>query len=446
VPSPRCRARIVLTALLVAGAPSLARAEAMSVFGHGPAGVAEVGARVARANDGSAAFYNPGGLALGTGYHAEAGTMGMLSGLSAAGKKRRIEDPFATQLALDADVPLEGPLEDRLRIGLAAHALPTRVLHLILRASETPQLPYYDNRTQRLAALPSLAVRLAPFLGIGFAIDTLAGLEGTVDLRAGASRTPEPRIDETAKTVMRPIVGVRLDPSSSVHVGLVFRGQFDLTLRTDSSASVGGVPLNVHAEKHHAMFDPATLTAGVAVDLSPRASVELDGSYLFWGRYLGPAFDVTASLPGVQAETPPSAKPFRDTFTVRGAGSFTVPVKRHDVIVRGGLGYERSMMTDERQGLTNWVDADKILAGAGATLVVRGALSGDLRVGLGVQAHVLPTRTFGKVACTAFPCAADTVSGPDATAPSSGITDPGYPKLKGGGVAGAAALSVGVDL
>ena len=62
-------AAIALVAL--AGRARDARAGAFEVVGFGPAGVAEVGARAARADDGTATFYNPGGLGLGRGIRLE---------------------------------------------------------------------------------------------------------------------------------------------------------------------------------------------------------------------------------------------------------------------------------------------------------------------------------------------------------------------------------------
>jgi hypothetical protein len=425
-----------------------ARADAFTVWGFGPSGVAAAGARAASADDGTATAVNPGGLALGRGYRVEAGAMMAASRLEAAGQRAALEDPFGTTLALDVDVPLKGALEGRLRAALGVYALPTRLLHVVVRGEQAPSLPYYENRTQRLVVLPALSVRLARWLGVGVSLNTLAGLEGTADVRSGASRAAEPRIDQRAPTLVRPIVGVRIDPASWLRVGLVYRARFDVSFDVSTLADVGGVPLSVDVRQRQALFDPAQLTAAIAVDVGATTSLELDGSYLGWGAYDGPLLDVRATLPGVLAATPEHPLSFRDTFNVKASAAHVLPAGNHAVTLRAGAGYERSMMGGARQGATNLVDADKILLGVGATLALAGVLpSSPLRVGLGLGLHVLPTRTFpAKIACQAAPCTADSVVGPDAQAPGAGIVDPGFPTLRGGGVAGVAALSLGSDL
>ena len=438
--------RRLAPALAVLLATSTASADAYTVFGFGPAALAEANARTARVTDGTATHTNPGGLALGRGYHAEGGTMIAFSALTAAGQHRAIDDPVGMTLALDADVPLEGPLEGVLRVGLGVYSLPTRLLHVALREQTTPQLPYYDNRTQRLSLLPAIAIRFAPWLGIGIGFDTLAGLSGGADVRPGASRVPEPRADESIATVVRPILGLRVDPLDALHVGVSWRRRFRAPLATTTDAEIAGVPLHVTASEDGALFDPSQLTVGVAYDLSARTEVELDFAYAWWSSYPGPAFSVTATLPGLYAPAVAQPALYRDTWTLRLAGAHRVAVGRHDLTLRVGAGYEPSMMTEARQGGTNLVDASKLIGGAGATLAVRGLIASPIRVGLGAQAHVLPTRSTTKVACSALPCPLDTVVGNDAAHPDRNLNDPGYPTLSGGGAVVAIALSLGVDL
>jgi len=83
---PALRASSALTLAACLAAAPAARASAFEVHGLGPAGVAEVGARAARADDGSSAFYNPGGLAFGRGARVDlAPTLGV-SALAAQGR------------------------------------------------------------------------------------------------------------------------------------------------------------------------------------------------------------------------------------------------------------------------------------------------------------------------------------------------------------------------
>ena len=122
VPPRRASALLASLALLSGAAP--ARAGACDVLGFGPAGVAEVGARAARADDGTATFYNPGGLALGHGIRLEVTPTYGASALTSRGQTLSLSDPFGASLAFDATVPFTCPLHDRIRIGFGGYLPP----------------------------------------------------------------------------------------------------------------------------------------------------------------------------------------------------------------------------------------------------------------------------------------------------------------------------------
>src|SRR4029079_5814621 len=179
----------------------------------GREGVAAVNARAARATDGTATFYNPGGLALGRGVELSVAPMLGFSTLSAQHSRIPLEDPFGVALAFAATIPLDGPLHDRIRVGFGAYFLPTGVLHLLARPTEQPLFPYYDNRTQRLILLPALSVRLADRLAIGVGANIVGGRNGPAAPKPGASGAPESRIDVEANTIVALNLGVRFDPT-----------------------------------------------------------------------------------------------------------------------------------------------------------------------------------------------------------------------------------------
>lgn len=437
---------LVGLAALLASAPRAARASAFDVMGASPAGVAEVNARAARADDGTAGFYNPGGLGLGRGYHLEVGAMLGASALKAAGATATLEDPFGATLALDATVPFEGALKGRIRFGFAGYFLPTSAARLLTRAGNQAFFPYYDNRTQRLVALPSLAVRLFRGLSIGVGANLLAGVSGPASVERGASGAPEARVDEQATTILRANVGVRFDPSEHVRLGLTYRQRFAVRSLVTTYADVGGVPLTVDVDFRQALYDPDTFVVASSVDVG-RATLELDLTYAAWSTYAGPLVALRAQLPGVDVSSKLPEGLFRDTWSARAALDYRVELARTaSLTLRAGGGYEPSMMPGLRQGRTNLLDGGKALAGAGATLALRELLPKELRIGLGASTQILGATAQAKVLCTRQPCAADTVVGPDGANPSAGVTNVGFPTLTGGGSFWSMALSAGVDL
>jgi hypothetical protein len=444
--APLALALALASLAAAAAAPRPARASAFEVLGAGPEGVAEINARAARVDDGMAGFLNPGGLGFGRGVRLALAPMVGVSALRAQGQRQALADPVGIALAFDATVPFEGALAERVRVGFAGYFPPTAALHLITQRSDVPSFPYYQNRTQRLVLVPALAVRVLDTLSVGLGLDVLGGVSGPATVENGASGAPESRLDLTAATTVAVHAGLRFDPSPRVRLALSFRQRFAAPAVVDSRANLAGVPLTIQVATHAALFDPTTITAAGSFDLG-RATVELDASYAVWSVYEGPWVNVHTTLPGVDVSSALPTFPARDVVSLRGAGSYRFDVgARSELVVRAGLGFEPTMLKDRQQGSTNLVDGDKLLAGLGATLALRGVLPFTLRLSLGANVQRVLGYTEDKIACKASPCPADTVSGPDATRPAEGITNPGWPRLQGQGAFWSLALGVGVDL
>jgi hypothetical protein len=426
---------------------SEARASAFEVLGVGPTGVAEVNARAARAEDGSAAFYNPGGLAFGRGVSIEiAPTLG-ISGLSAQGRALGLEDPFGVAIALAVTVPLEGALKDRIRLGFAGYLLPNGLLHLVARPGETPFFPYYDNRSQRLVVVPALAVQITDRLGIGFGVNVLGGVSGPASAQPGASGATESRLALEATTRASVHVGARFDLTKHARLALAFRQRFSAPARVTTTAEIAGIPLSVSVGTESAMFDPAALVLGSSFEIGAVA-FEIDATWSAWSAYAGPFASVHASLPGLDIASKLPEGIARDVVSVRAAAAYTRSIGAGaELVLRAGAGGEPSMLKGAAQGRANLLDGDKILGGLGAQLVLHDVLSvRTIRAGVGLGTQVVLATSATKRACFATPCAADTVAGPDATNPSAGITNPGFPRLEGGGAFWSGSLGIGVDL
>lgn len=443
---PRSPALFALApALSLALTPATARAGAFDVLGAGPEGVAEVNARAARADDGFAGHLNPGGLGFGDGVRFTVAPMLGVSALRAQGRTLPLADPFGLALAFDATVPFEGFLRDRIRVGFAAYLPPTSALHLLTPAPSAPLFPAYDNRTQRLVLLPSLAARVHDTLSLGLALDVLGGVRGPALVTPGASGANEPRLELTASTALSLHAGLRFDPRPGVRLALSFRQRFSAPAAIDSSAVVAGVPLALSVTAPSALFDPTTVVLAGSFDLGP-ATLEIDASYAAWSAYRGPWVTVHATLPGVDITSSHPTSPARDVVSLRGALAYRLlQASRADLTLRAGAGFEPSMLKSDQQGETNLVDGDKLLLGLGASLALRvRAVTLHFTLGASVQ-RVFPFRQ-DKRACQAAPCGEDTVTGPDAAHPSQGIQNPGFPRLEGQGAFVSLAAGVGVSL
>jgi hypothetical protein len=430
--------------LWASGVP--ARASSFDVHGFGPVGMAEVGARSARANDGTASYYNPGGLGFGQGFRLDVAPTFAVSSLRAQDRLLPLADPFGVALAFDATVPLTGMLADRIRFGFGAYLLPTSVIHVIAHPGDEPFYPYYDNRSQRLVLIPALAVRITKALSVGAGMNVLAGVSGPAAVLPGASGASESRIDIEATLVGAANAGIRFDPLPHLHLAFAYRQRFAVPTRITTTAEVAGVPLSVSLDGGDAMFDPHTWVLATSFDWG-RLTFEVDVSYALWSGYRGPFFSVRAELPGVNVGSKLPEGMWRDVMSLRSAASYRIAAfGRSDVTVSAGAGFEPTILKSVRQGRTNVVDGDKLLLGAGATLVLRGVLPRTMRVGLGGGAQVVFPDEQEKMACVSAPCSPSSVFGPDAADPSAGIDNPGHPVLRAGGALFSMSLGVGVDL
>ncbi len=432
-------------ALGVCGA---ARANPFDVYGFGPAGVASVGARAARATDGTATFYNPGGLGLGHGYRVAVGALAAASALKAQGRRLPITDPAGVTVAIDADVPLEGPLEGVLRFGYGGYSLPDSLMHLQTPARTDPVYPYYANRTQRLVVLPALAARVTDWLGVGVAANVFASLGGPASLAGGPSGGLEARIDEEAPTTIAAIAGVQAVPADWLRVGVVYREQFAVPIATRSYSTVGSVPLVADVSLGQAFFTPDTYLLAFSVTPTPRLALELDAAYERWGKFKGPSMTTRATLPGVALYPRGQPDIWRDIWSVRGAASYRLGIGRHQLVLDAGAGYEPSTQRDLQQGETNLLDGNKVLVGVGAELALHDVLAKHvLRFGAAAQLQHVGAFSQSKRVCQATgTCTPDEVWGDDPLAPANNITNPGYPALNASGSVWALSASVGVDL
>ncbi len=376
--------RARLAAGVVLSLAGHARADMAALVGHGPASIAEAQARVARGDDGAAARENPGGVALGERDRASAGVTLLGAALTVDGARAPIEDPWAVVVAGDATVPLEGALRGRIRVGLGVHA-GRSVARVLLPHEATGAQPYFTNRTQRLSVVPALSVRPASWLGVGVAVDALAGVSGAVDASVGRSGAPEPRIDARTPAVVRPIVGVQARPTRALSLGLVVRGRFAVPLLVSTRADVAGVPLEAQTTARQALFDPREVVMAAA--WRRRAlELELDVGHHAFSAYEGPGLLVAATLPGVDARTPPSGATYRDTWSV-GVGATALVGA---TTLRLGLGLESSMM-GPRQVATRLTDGAKRRVGAGLGREVFGA-----RVELGASVTSVAATTVAR--------------------------------------------------
>jgi long-subunit fatty acid transport protein len=275
----------------------------------------------------------------------------------------------------------------------------------------------------------------------------LAGLHGPAEVREGASPGLETRVDQEATTVLRALAGARAR-AGAWRFGAVYRGKFASSNGLRTTSTVGGVPLVVAIDLKEAFFAPETWSAGASWAPGDGLELEIDAAWLRWSQWRGPVMTIDAVLPGVTIRSRPDAELWRDTWTVRGAGSLRFDLgSAARLAVSAGAGYEPSIQKPLQQGETNQVDGDKLIVGLGARLELPSLVSMPLSIGVGAQGQTVGAYRQDKEVCTVpKACSDEQVFGPEGEDPSAGVTNPGYPTLEGSGSVWALALGVQVEL
>ena len=465
-----------LTALGTTAASPPAHGNPFDVYGLGARSAAMGNAGAATADDFSATYYNPAGLALAQpsfnaglmmtyddvairlkdrpdGYDlpdlgAKSPLIPSKYRLSPRTDTKDIPNTYALQLG-----GVVAPWLEELRVGFAVGMPFNSVGEQTTRyADEREQ--YFSNRLdfellghrqQQMSVLVAAAYRVTDWLAVGFGTSLLPNSA----TRAGVYLADAARQDQIQMTVQNqqkwnPTVhaGVLVSPSARLALGLSWRGQnaFSLDIRNDvqikgfqgSSASFP-VP---QAANFVVNFTPHQFTAGAAYK-SGQMLGTVDVIRSLWSHYLDSVGDPAR---------------FSDTWSVRTGGQWQAT--DHSQLY-AGLRYEQSPVPDQT-GRTNYVDNDRAGLSGGARHRFQ---VGDraLDVGWFVQVQRLLARDTNKTpgayaACTPGATAVcdeiadgqkDPVTG-KAVVQAQGLQtgNPGFPGFLSWGTI----FSVGVDL
>jgi long-subunit fatty acid transport protein len=203
--------------------------------------------------------------------------------------------------------------------------------------------PLYDNRTQRLVVLPSLAARICHGLSLGIAFNYLAGLGGQVAATEGSTRALEARVDEQIYSVLAINAGVRWQATPRLALALVYRQAFGVPFSTVAKNQIAGQPIDLDVDAQE-LYTPHTIVLGTAWRLRPTLLVSLDVAWLHWSDWRGPYVTVTSELPLVGAiATEPPRVAFVDGAAVRAGADWTALIRGAWALsLRGGYAWESS--------------------------------------------------------------------------------------------------------
>jgi len=338
-------------------------------------------AYTAVADDSSAHYYNPAGLArqrdirfdLGYAYHDPR--------LRFDGGDADVDLVKGLQLG----VVLPGELlERRFGVGLSMMLLDDRVTRVRALPQQQPRFVLFDNRPQRLYITANFAFEPVDHLFIGGGVTFMANTSGRLNVAGVVSLdVPEETVlqgsvDVDIESARYAQAGILYAPDAPWSLGLTFRQEYFLDLQLGTfvsgditSDALGGDPL-VLVEGASFLFDsfnanlfsPMQLVLGASYDFG-RVLLSADVGWYRWSRFRAPASDVLIELDlGDLAFDIPPIDPienpaFSDVVVPRiGVEGSVIEADHFALQVRGGYFFEDSPAPDQ-PGLTNYADSAK---------------------------------------------------------------------------------------
>lgn len=419
-----------LLAVTFAPAPQ-AVANPLDYFGFGARGPGMGNAQVALADDFSANYYNPAGLATRDALQLQLGYTYVDPTLELNGHDLGVDGVRGFQGGLVVPGDAWG---HRLAVSLGLYLPDERITRLRALPEAQPRFALYDNHPQRLVLTTSVAFEVLVdtlYLGLGltYLSDTRGRLDvtGVVDLRDAGGTTLQTAVDVDFEAVRYPSAGIVWKPNRNLSIGLAFRDEFDLTL--DIGVVVNGdIVINGASEspttlvpdarlevasKNSNLFSPRQLTLGIAWSKQraglphPCWTVTAELGWYQWSHFQTPTAFLTTSLdagtlPLSIPENPPPLSPgFSDILVPRLGGEiYLIESQNFELQARAGAYWEPTPAPAQR-GATNFVDGDKFGFGLGVTLgfkALGALLARPFYLDLAATWITMPERTHNKLA------------------------------------------------
>jgi len=378
----------------------------METRGIGARAIAMGGAYTAVADDVSACYYNPAGLAQIHGHQARFEYLLVApevyvregTGRSHLYVDRSTQAP-AAGIAIDLSRAVH--LSRQLVVGWAAYFPDNMKSIYKVRYGEfyDPYFPRYGDSSadQAICLVAAAGVELLPWLLVGGGLNLqihgqYVKLDVAVDL-LGRPVVEESRAVMEVTTEIHPVVGVLLKPTSNLRIGFSWRRrvefvvaggmqmQMSLYLGPDNLVPVP-IPVTVPTQGH---YRPDQFALGASYRVTPNLLVAADATYYLWHPYR----DEAANL---------LDPPMRDIVVPRVGTEYRLLAGR--LALRAGYAFHTSPLRPQRQGsLYNLLDNDvhTVSLGTGIHWDVFGAFPRPIEWSLFYQLQLLAPRTFENV-------------------------------------------------
>ena len=381
--------------LMVLGAAPAARGSGFLIYEHGAAAMGLAGAFVGVANDPSAIFHNPGGLAFLEGTQVSLGGTVIIP--SGSLSLPNWPDPTyknvdqVDQTFFAPNVYITHRLSDKVAVGIGLFA----PFGLGTKWPEKYPLRYIgvSNEMQTVIVNPTIAYRISDNLGLGFGVSYVHS-SLTLDLVRRVSFGPygaydvPASVDGASGSTISWNVGL-LYKANKFSWGLNYRSGFSVKYEGNLKLDSVNVPtplkgyIPASSEANTTFNFPNIVGLGIGYQLTPKFLVSFDFHYFGWSVYDQYKIDINYPDPLPDPEPEVVGENFKDSVIFRGGLEY----KLNDALtLRGGFLYDQTPQPEESVD-PNLPDANRIALIGGF-----GYSFGKFRIDLGYQYEIFSDR------------------------------------------------------
>lgn len=403
----------IIFSILLAGS---VWANPYDVFGVGARAIAMSGAFTAVADDGSAAYYNPAGLAQIPRLTVAGGYMYAQPYLRIDGKDNGVDQNKGTYFAFTSSLMLFG---HRWTTCVNFFIPDQHVLRFLMLPDTNPRFTLYYNDNHAVAAFVSSGFELFSWWSIGGGINYIGGNQGGVDFQISEQDPSQGSLKSDIDSVIKPLFSMMFKPHESVRIGVTYREMVQVKLDLPNRIIIPEIklfdrnPLPI-IEKTiltllttaYSHFSPRQIALGVSWQINDRVLLALDATYYQWSEMRSPTPYTKLTLEGGLGDLFPDTPemfiedPKLHDNIVPALGMESKPLISHylDLFLRAGYAYRPTPVADQPTQM-NFVDSNAHIASLGLGLTFKNfskILTRPFSLDGYFQAHVLEPRMYVK--------------------------------------------------
>lgn len=383
--------RAILISAIILAAVSTCLSNPYDIFGNGARANGLGWAYTAVAEDVSACYYNPAGLAQLERLQIELGYVYAEPHMLINGHDVGVDKNKGTYIGFAVSTKF---LDRRFTAGVDIFLPDQHVMRFLMLPSTKPQFVMYANNNHVMAALVCGGLELFKWLYVGGGASFMGDNYGGVDFAISEKEPSTGSLESDIGSLFKPIFGVLAKPFGNLKVGFTYREKTEvdlelpniinipeLTVFEDNSISIISPSKLTLLATSYSHFSPTQFDFGISWKPFAFLLLSADLNYALYSEFHNPSPYTYVKLEGGLNELfpvnvmpyPPDPK-FKDIMIPSFGAEFRpLSIKHVDLDIRTGYAYRPTPVTDYSTGL-NFVDSNVHIFSAGLGLTFKSFL------------------------------------------------------------------------